>query len=81
MRTIAHRFTAPLFALLMAVSLAFGVTSVFAQAASEPCPIDYSSGRTGASCSVSQDCTKSCRMAFPGSPGGVCSFGCCICAY
>jgi hypothetical protein len=79
MRRIASSFTAPLFALLMAASLAFGVTTLFAQPA-EPCEVNYFTGQVGAACNVTEDCTTPCRMVFPGTAGGACGGGCCFCA-
>jgi hypothetical protein len=82
MQRISNRMMAPLFALLLAASLAFGVGSALAQpAAAAACPYNPGSGQIGVSCTVRANCTAPCQAAYPGSPGGVCSGGCCVCAY
>ena len=82
MRKIGSRFAAPLAALLLAASLTFGVTAVLAQpAAGLDCPRNTGTGEIGVSCTIRANCTVPCQQAYPGSPGGICSGGCCICAY
>jgi hypothetical protein len=75
-----NRFAAPLFGLVLAVSLAFGVTSVFAQARQSDCLFD---GRTfvGA-CYSDQHCTDLCIMyngGYPNTRGECWPNGCCVC--
>lgn len=82
MRKIGNRLATPLFALLFAASLAFGVGSVFAQpAAASDCPADYPNGRIGLACSVNSDCAQGCQYFYPGvSEAWHCARGCCLCA-
>ena len=80
MRTIRNRFIAPLFALLLAVSLTFGVTTVFAQVAG---PCDYSPPTVLGYCSSEAECDWNC--AAHGGWEGDCVTGpnntkCCLCA-
>jgi hypothetical protein len=82
MRSIGKRFGSPLAALLFAASLVFGVGAALAQPANaSSCPYNPGSGQIGVSCVVRSDCTAPCQAAYPGSPGGLCSGGCCTCAY
>lgn len=82
MRRTGNRLVRPLFALLFAASLAFGVTSSFAQANSKECLYDPP-GFLGA-CFSNEECTERCIAAggFAGEcsnpPGGP---RCCFCAY
>jgi hypothetical protein len=77
-----RRIAMPLFSLLFAASLILGVGAALAQPAmASSCPYDPTIGQIGLSCSVHSECTRPCQRAYPGSPGGTCSFGCCVCAY
>jgi hypothetical protein len=82
MRKIGNQLATPLFALLCAASLAFGVGSVFAQpAAVSACPVDYPNGYVGLACSVNSDCAQECQYVYPGvSNAWNCAGGCCLCA-
>lgn len=79
MRRIGNRLVAPLFALLLTVSLAFGVTSALAQVQQNECSFD---GRNfvGA-CNSNEHCTDLCIMYNGGYPAtaGDCWSGCCVC--
>ena len=80
MRIIRNRFVAPLFALLLAASLTFGVTAVFAQVGG---PCDYSPPTVLGACSSEQQCDDRC--AAHGGWEGDCVVGpnnstCCLCA-
>jgi hypothetical protein len=84
MRRISNRIATPLFALMFAASLAFGVTSSFAQVArlapvAAACPDDgfISAGP----CISPEHCDERCRRR--GFIGGDCIVGpegnCCVC--
>lgn len=82
MRRIGNRITTPLFSLLFAASLAFGVTSVFAQAdqGEGRCPDDGWSYLAGY-CSSPEYCNLKCLGRYYSS--GECIAGpegnCCVC--
>ena len=80
MRTSANRLFAPLFALLLAASLTFGVTAVFAQVGA---PCDYDPPTILGACSSEAECDDDCAQhgGFQGdcivsSDGSTC----CLCA-
>ena len=80
MKKIGRRLATSALALLLAASLAFGVTSVFAQARQTDCLFD---GRTfvGA-CYSNQHCTDLCVMyngGYPNTVGECWTNGCCVC--
>jgi hypothetical protein len=82
MRKIGSRFATGFAALLFAASLTFGAGAVFAKPATvAACPYNTGNGQIGVACTVRANCTVPCQQAYPGSPGGLCSGGCCICAY
>ena len=78
MRRIGNRFITPLFGLLVAASLTFGVTSTRAQArnASE---CFYSPTHALGYCATQQECQTRCEQEG-GRVGECTSFGCCMCA-
>lgn len=85
MRRIARRITTPLFALLFAASLAFGVGSSFAQAeraapAAATCPDDGWSINAGA-CASQLLCRQKCqgRNYLTGDCLGGIEGNCCVC--
>lgn len=81
MRRMGNRLATPLFALLLAASLVFGVTSVFAQAAqTADCPFD-GVNFVGA-CYSNEHCTDLCVMyngGYPVTQGECWTNGCCTC--
>jgi hypothetical protein len=81
MRTIGNRIATPLFALLFTASLAFGVSSSFAQARQEgACPDDGWSINAGR-CTTPEYCNLKCQGRW--FEGGDCITGtegnCCVC--
>lgn len=81
MRRIGNRLAAPLFALMLAASLAFGVSTTFAAPASAgACPNDPPNFL--GTCTSDADCTQKCRF-YGGDPIGDCTSlpGCCLCAF
>lgn len=81
MQRIARRITTPLFALLLTASLAFGVTSSFAQAERVgECPDDGWSINAGR-CTTPEFCDLKCQGRW--FEGGDCITGiegnCCVC--
>ncbi len=79
MRTIGNRLMAPLFALLLAASLTFGVTTTFAQPREAPPCFNDPPNALG-SCSSQEECQRKCDF-YGGQPIGDCIDGCCFCAF
>jgi hypothetical protein len=81
MRRIGNRLVAPLFALLMVASLAFGVTTTFATPGQAlTCPNDPPTWL--GTCTSDEHCTNKCRF-YGGDPIGDCTSrpGCCVCLF
>jgi hypothetical protein len=77
MRMFENRFVARTFGLLLAASLTFGVSSVFSQAETNVCRTDPPTYL--GTCSSEAECDEKCLAA--GGFDGICTNGCCICAY
>lgn len=76
MRQTANRITAPLFALLFAASITFGVNSVFAQVQA---PCDYDPPTVLGYCATEEECDVNC-WGHGGFDGTCTTSNCCICA-
>jgi hypothetical protein len=81
MRRIGNRVAAPLFALLLAASLVFGVTSAFATPAKAMSCTNDPPTFLG-TCTSDSHCRDKCRF-YGGDPVGDCTSvpGCCICLF
>jgi hypothetical protein len=82
MQRTVDRITTPLFALLLAASLTFGVSSVFAGEGSKECT--YAPPTFLGACFSNEECTERCIAQ--GGFAGECSLmpdgkKCCFCAY
>lgn len=72
-----RRATAPLFGLLVALALAFGVRSAAAAPARTDCPTIPPTAL--GTCINDSGCTTKCRFRNGPSYSGECVDGCCIC--
>lgn len=79
MRTLGNRLVAPLFGLLLAASLAFGVTTTFAAPSKAPPCLNDPPHALG-TCSSQEECQRKCDF-YGGLPIGDCTNGCCTCAF
>jgi hypothetical protein len=75
MRKIGSRIVSPLSALLLAASLAFGASTVFAQPQTQSnCNMGYGT------CTQDSTCQQRCDF-YGGYPIGACENGCCVCLF
>jgi hypothetical protein len=82
MRKLGNRIVAPLLGLMLALSLAFGVGSAFAQVSEPDCPLDVGQGYIGVACQTNAACQAPCAIEYPQGGGGFCNRnGCCECAF
>jgi hypothetical protein len=80
MRRITNRITTPLFALVLATALSFGISTAFARpAAANAC--FYSPPTALGACSSQAQCQLMCN-AYGTNPNSLCTrAGCCVCAF
>ena len=82
MRRIGKRFAAPLFALVFAASMLFGVSTGLAQPAKvQACANNAGTGEIAVACSVRRDCIEPCGLKYGPSSGAACFDGCCYCSF